>query len=109
MRRFYISWELLENILLILFVSCLCKHDVNLFFSLQAEEAEEDDEIERLFKGGKKKKKNDRPRADIGLIVEQFIAEFEVASEEDANLNRQHKPAINKLMKLPLLIEVLSK
>ena len=75
----------------------------------QAEEAEEDDEIERLFKGGKKKKKNDRPRADIGLIVEQFIAEFEVASEEDANLNRQHKPAINKLMKLPLLIEVLSK
>ncbi|VAH72353.1 unnamed protein product [Triticum turgidum subsp. durum] len=43
----------------------------------QAEEAEEDDEIERLFKGGKKKKKNDRPRADIGLIVEQFIAEFE--------------------------------
>uniref|UniRef100_A0ACD5VIW1 Uncharacterized protein n=1 Tax=Avena sativa TaxID=4498 RepID=A0ACD5VIW1_AVESA len=75
----------------------------------QAEEAEEDDEIERLFKGGKKKKKNDRPRADIGLIVEQFIAEFEVASEEDANLNRQSKPAINKLMKLPLLIEVLSK
>ncbi|CAM0908207.1 unnamed protein product [Alopecurus aequalis] len=75
----------------------------------QAEEAEEDDEIERLFKSGKKKKKNDRPRADIGLIVEQFIAEFEVASEEDANLNRQSKPAINKLMKLPLLIEVLSK
>uniref|UniRef100_A0A0E0BX25 TFIIS N-terminal domain-containing protein n=1 Tax=Oryza meridionalis TaxID=40149 RepID=A0A0E0BX25_9ORYZ len=75
----------------------------------QAEEGEEDDEIERLFKGGKKKKKNDRPRADIGLIVEQFIAEFEVAAEEDANLNRQSKPAINKLMKLPLLIDVLSK
>ncbi|GJN37497.1 hypothetical protein PR202_gb26464 [Eleusine coracana subsp. coracana] len=74
----------------------------------QAEEGE-DDEIERLFKGGKKKKKNDRPRADIGLIVEQFIAEFEVAAEEDANLNRQSKPAINKLMKLPLLIDVLSK
>ncbi|XP_051222306.1 protein IWS1 homolog 1 [Lolium perenne] len=74
----------------------------------QAEEAEEDDEIERLF-SSKKKKKSDRPRADIGLIVEQFIAEFEVASEEDANLNRQSKPAINKLMKLPLLIEVLSK
>ncbi|NP_001149167.1 IWS1 C-terminus family protein [Zea mays] len=76
----------------------------------QAEEGEEDDEIEQLFKGGKKKKKkNDRPRADIGLIVEQFIAEFEVAAEEDANLNRQSKPAINKLMKLPLLIDVLSK
>uniref|UniRef100_A0A0D9UWP5 TFIIS N-terminal domain-containing protein n=1 Tax=Leersia perrieri TaxID=77586 RepID=A0A0D9UWP5_9ORYZ len=75
----------------------------------QAEEGEEDDEIDRLFKGGKKKKKNDRPRADIGLIVEQFIAEFEVAAEEDANLNRQSKPAINKLMKLPLLIDVLSK
>lgn len=75
----------------------------------QAEEGEEDDEIERLFKGNKKKKKNDRPRADIGLIVEQFIAEFEVAAEEDANLNRQSKPAINKLVKLPLLIDVLSK
>ncbi|CAL4951498.1 unnamed protein product [Urochloa decumbens] len=74
----------------------------------QAEEGE-DDEIERLFKGNKKKKKNDRPRADIGLVVEQFIAEFEVAAEEDANLNRQSKPAINKLMKLPLLIDVLSK
>ncbi|RCV24634.1 hypothetical protein SETIT_5G101600v2 [Setaria italica] len=75
----------------------------------QAEEGEEDDEIERLFKGNNKKKKNDRPRADIGLIVEQFIAEFEVAAEEDANLNRQSKPAINKLVKLPLLIDVLSK
>lgn len=96
--------------MLILCVSCLCKHIVNQFFlSLQAEEAQEEDEIERLFKSGKKKKKNYRPRADIGLIVEQFIAEFEVASEENANLNRQSKPAINKLMKLPLLIEVLSK
>ncbi|KAF8662906.1 hypothetical protein HU200_055488 [Digitaria exilis] len=75
----------------------------------QVFDAEEDDEIERLFKGNKKKKKNDRPRADIGLIVEQFIAEFEVAAEEDANLNRQSKPAINKLVKLPLLIDVLSK
>jgi transcription factor SPN1 len=41
--------------------------------------------------------------------VEQFIAEFEVAAEEDANLNRQSKPAINKLVKLPLLLDVLSK
>lgn len=76
---------------------------------IDSSQAEEDDEIERLFKGNKKKKKNDRPRADIGLIVEQFIAEFEVAAEEDANLNRQSKPAINKLVKLPLLIDVLSK
>jgi transcription factor SPN1 len=41
--------------------------------------------------------------------VEQFIAEFEVAAEEDASLNRHSKPAINKLVKLPLLIDVLSK
>ncbi|RRT71777.1 hypothetical protein B296_00012510 [Ensete ventricosum] len=37
------------------------------------------------------------------------MAELEVVTEEDAELNRQNKPAINKLMKLPLLVEALSK
>lgn len=37
------------------------------------------------------------------------MAEREVVAEEDAELNRQSKPAINKLKKLPLLIDVLSK
>ncbi|XP_068635681.1 protein IWS1 homolog 1-like [Aristolochia californica] len=75
----------------------------------QAEEGEEDDEIDQLFKIGKKKKKTEKTAAEIALIVEHLMAELEVTAEEDAELNRQSKPAINKLKKLPLLIEVLSK
>ncbi|KAL7589679.1 hypothetical protein Lser_V15G40459 [Lactuca serriola] len=37
------------------------------------------------------------------------MAEHELVAEEDAKLNRQLKAAINKLRKLPLLTEVLSK
>ncbi|KAK2662645.1 hypothetical protein Ddye_001219 [Dipteronia dyeriana] len=75
----------------------------------QAEEDEEDDEIKELFKMGKKKKKNEKSPAEIALLVENVMAELEVTAEEDAELNRQGKPAINKLKKLSLLIEVLSK
>ncbi|XP_020959228.1 protein IWS1 homolog 1 [Arachis ipaensis] len=75
----------------------------------QAEEGEEDDEIKDLFKVGKKKKKNERSPAEIALLVENVMAELEVTAEEDAELNRQGKPAINKLKKLDLLTEVLSK
>ncbi|XP_074589674.1 protein IWS1 homolog 1-like [Curcuma longa] len=74
----------------------------------QAEEGEED-EVKQLFKGGKKKKKNEKSPAEIALIVEHLIAELEVTAEEDAELNRQNKPATNKLRKLSLLVEVLSK
>lgn len=76
---------------------------------IQAEEREEEDEINQLLKGGKKKKKNEKSPAELALIVEHLMAELEVTAEEDAELNRQNKPAINKLKKLPLLIEVLSK
>lgn len=79
------------------------------FGMLQAEEGEEDDEINQLFKVGKKKKKAEKSPAEIGMLVEEVLADLEVAAEEDANLNRQSKPAINKLKKLPLLTEVLSK
>lgn len=58
---------------------------------------------------GKKKKKNEKSPAQIALLVENVMAELEVTAEEDAELNRQNKPAINKLKKLSLLIEVLSK
>ncbi|XP_068668397.1 protein IWS1 homolog 1-like [Aristolochia californica] len=75
----------------------------------QAEEGEEDDEINQLFKIGKKKKKTEKTAAEVALIVEHLLAELEVTAEEDAELNRQSKPAINKLKKLPLLIGVLSK
>ncbi|CAK9153235.1 unnamed protein product [Ilex paraguariensis] len=75
----------------------------------EAEEGEEDDEIKQLFKMGKKKKKNEKSAAEIALLVESVMAELEFVAEEDAELNRQSKPAINKLKKLPLLTEVLSK
>ncbi|KAJ3693697.1 hypothetical protein LUZ60_009177 [Juncus effusus] len=75
----------------------------------QAEEGEEQDEIERLFKGGKRKKKSEKSPEEIAEIVENLMAELEVAAEEDAEFNRQSKPAINKLRKLPLLLDVLSK
>ncbi|MQL85935.1 hypothetical protein Taro_018470, partial [Colocasia esculenta] len=75
----------------------------------QAEEGEDDEEINQLFKGGKKKKKNEKSPAELALVVEHLMAELEVTAEEDAELNRQSKPAINKLKKLPLLIDVLSK
>ncbi|KAF5801630.1 putative transcription regulator IWS1 family [Helianthus annuus] len=75
----------------------------------QAEEGEEDDEIKDLFKMGKKKKKSEKSAAEIALLVENVMAELEVVAEEDAELNRKSLPAINKLRKLPLLTEVLSK
>uniref|UniRef100_A0A199UAT2 Uncharacterized protein n=1 Tax=Manihot esculenta TaxID=3983 RepID=A0A199UAT2_MANES len=59
---------------------------------------------------GKKRKKNVRIPAEIAaLLVENVMAELEVTAEEDAELNRRGKPAINKLKKLPLLTEVLPK
>lgn len=78
-------------------------------YAPEAEEGEEDDEINELFKVGKKKKKNEKSPAEIALLVENVMAELEVTAEEDADLNRQGKPAVNKLKKLPLLTDVLSK
>jgi transcription factor SPN1 len=74
----------------------------------QAEEGDEDEEQD-IFKMGKKKKKTEKSAAEIALLVENVMAELEVVAEEDAELNRQSKPAINKLRKLPLLTDVLSK
>lgn len=71
----------------------------------QAEEAEVD-EIEELFKIGKKKKKEICP-SKISLLAESVIAELNVAAEEDAELNRQEKPAITKLNKLSLLTDII--
>ncbi|KAG2304226.1 hypothetical protein Bca52824_032877 [Brassica carinata] len=74
-----------------------------------AEEDEDDDEVNNLFKMGKKRKKAERNPAEIALLVENVMAELEVTAEEDAELNRQGKPAINKLKKLSLLTNVLGK
>ncbi|XVF03963.1 hypothetical protein REPUB_Repub05bG0039300 [Reevesia pubescens] len=43
------------------------------------------------------------------LFVEKAMAEFEIVVEDDVQLNRKGQPAINKLKKLPLLVEVLRK
>ena len=37
------------------------------------------------------------------------MAQFEVAAEEDARLNIENQPAINKLKILPQLVEMLAK
>ena len=80
---------------------------------MQAEEAEEGDEDEDLgkyFKSGKKKnKKFERTPEEIAMFVEQFMAKLDVAAETDADLNRASKPAIEKLKMLPELCKVLEK
>ncbi|KAK4400980.1 protein IWS11 [Sesamum angolense] len=55
------------------------------------------------------KKKNEKSAAETALLVENVMAELKVVAEEDAELYRQGKPAINKLEKLSLLTDVLSK
>ncbi|KAL1192361.1 IWS1-like protein 2 [Cardamine amara subsp. amara] len=46
---------------------------------------------------------------EIAMQVEEVMANLEIAVEDDVEQNRQGKPAINKLMKLPLLVETLLK
>ncbi|KAM0828049.1 hypothetical protein ACQ4PT_067799 [Festuca glaucescens] len=75
---------------------------------IEAEEDKEHDTIDQLFQSGRNKTSS-HPRADAGLIIEELMAEFEVAFEDDVLLNRESKAGTNKLKKLPLLIKVLSK
>lgn len=69
---------------------------------------EEGDETEQFLKGSKKKKTEIYPE-EIALQVEWHMAQFEVAAEEDAQLNIENQPAINKLKILPQLVEMLAK
>lgn len=62
-----------------------------------------------MFKIGKKKSKSEKTSMEIAMQVEEVMANLEIAVEDDVELNRKGNPAINKLMKLPLLIEALSK
>ncbi|KAL1829900.1 protein IWS1 homolog 1 [Daucus carota subsp. sativus] len=66
-------------------------------------------EFTNPFNRGRKKKKREKSAAEIALLVEQVLAELEFAAEEDVLLNIESKPAVNKLMKLPFLTDVLSK
>ncbi|XP_010095159.2 protein IWS1 homolog 1, partial [Morus notabilis] len=74
-----------------------------------AKEGEEDNEVEELFRSGKKKKKVERVPSEIAFRLENAMAKLELAAEEDAELNREGEPAIYKLKSLPLLTEALSK
>ncbi|CAL5355681.1 unnamed protein product [Camellia sinensis] len=71
-----------------------------------AVEGEGNKEINQLFKSGKKKKKGEKSAEEIALLVENVMAELEVVAEEDVELIGQSKPAIYKLKRLPLLMEV---
>ncbi|CAL5432204.1 unnamed protein product [Camellia sinensis] len=48
-------------------------------------------------KRAKKKKKGEKSAAEIALLVENVMSELELVAEEDAELIRLSKPAINKL------------
>ncbi|CAH2078576.1 unnamed protein product [Thlaspi arvense] len=69
----------------------------------------DDDDIVNLFRMRKKKNKEEKNAAEIAMQVEKVMAELEIAVEDDVELNKQGKPAITKLMKLPVLTGALSK
>lgn len=58
---------------------------------------------------GRKKSKKEKDASEIAMQVEKVMATLEIAVEDDVELNKKGKPAITKLMKLPLLNESLSK
>ncbi|WVZ12676.1 hypothetical protein V8G54_017206 [Vigna mungo] len=70
-------------------------------------QVEKDKEINDIFQLGRKRKRNDRNSAEITLSVVKVMIEFEVAAQEDADLNRHGKPTINKLKMLSLFTDVL--
>ncbi|CAH2080192.1 unnamed protein product [Thlaspi arvense] len=71
---------------------------------------DDDDElIIRLFRRRNKKSKLGKKPEEIAMQVERVMAILEIAVEDDLALNKEGKPAINKLMKLPLLNGALSK
>ncbi|KAK4483506.1 hypothetical protein RD792_010703 [Penstemon davidsonii] len=72
-------------------------------------EGNEDGEIKDIFKMDKKKKKIEKTPTEIALLVESVLVELDLVVQEDVELNRQGKPAINKLRKLSLLSDVLLK
>lgn len=76
----------------------------------RAKMKEDNDEIDKLFQVMRKKKCVwEKDKAEIALQVEQVMANLELAVEDDVELNKQGKPATNKLLKLPILVGALSK
>ncbi|CAN7009811.1 unnamed protein product [Brassica oleracea var. botrytis] len=75
----------------------------------RAKRKEDNDEIAKLFQVRKRKSVWQKTKAEIALQVEQVMANLELAVEDDVELNKQGKPATNKLTKLPILVGALSK
>ncbi|XP_024516045.1 protein IWS1 homolog 1 [Selaginella moellendorffii] len=75
----------------------------------QAEEGEEEDDLKRIFKSGKKRKQAGQTDEEIAALVEHVITKLANAAEDDIKLNRRSKPAINKLKLLPTLVNSLQK
>ncbi|XP_057810045.1 protein IWS1 homolog 1-like [Salvia miltiorrhiza] len=73
----------------------------------QPEVEKVDNEIEELFKFGKKKKKKETSPSATRLLVDSVLAELNLAAEQDAELNRQEKPCITKLRHLSLLTDII--
>ncbi|GJP67510.1 hypothetical protein CLOP_g24324 [Closterium sp. NIES-67] len=73
-----------------------------------APQAEEEDEVGRLFKGGKRRR-NEMSDGEKALFVAEFHAKMLKAAEDDALANRQHRPAINKLRMLGEMLSTLRK
>ncbi|KFK28570.1 hypothetical protein AALP_AA7G013600 [Arabis alpina] len=68
-----------------------------------------DEEMENLFRSMRKKSKVEKTVQEIAMQVEEVMASLEIAVGDDVELNKQGKPAISKLIKLPLLSDSLSK
>ncbi|KAF5184596.1 Transcription factor iws1 [Thalictrum thalictroides] len=72
-----------------------------------------DDEVEALLNKKRRTSNNsdvdDDHKTNISMLVEKVIATLELAAEEDVDFNRNSQPAVNKLKKVPLLTQFLSK
>ncbi|CAH8377742.1 unnamed protein product [Eruca vesicaria subsp. sativa] len=78
-------------------------------FKLHNTKLRDNNEIAKLFNWRQKKPVWEKDKTEIALQVEQVMATLELAVEDDVDLNKQGKPATNKLIKLPILVAALSK
>mmetsp|Transcript_16222 Transcript_16222/g.50966 ORF Transcript_16222/g.50966 Transcript_16222/m.50966 type:complete len:465 (+) Transcript_16222:81-1475(+) len=74
----------------------------------EAEEMEEEEDLEKSLKAGKKKKKA-LSHSQTKEIVDNFLSRMEVAAESDNLANRSSKPAVNKLKMVKEMKDMLSK
>lgn len=66
-----------------------------------------EDELDAMFK--KKKRRRDLDHTEKRRIVDNLLAQMEVAAELDMEDNSNQRPALNKLRHLPEVVEVMTK